>query len=142
MLALSSLGVFVVFLDTTIVNVAFETIGRSFHTTTGHLSWVLNIYSLVFAAALIPAGRLADRYGRERVFLIGMTGFGLMSALCGLAPSSTVLIIARGLQGAFAALTIPTLLALILPEFPPSRRPAAIGTTPTGSSAPWACSAD
>ncbi|MGW2939169.1 MFS transporter, partial [Streptomyces sp. NPDC001156] len=99
-LALSSLGVFVVFLDTTIVNVAFETIGRSFHTTTGHLSWVLNIYSLVFAAALIPAGRLADRYGRKRVFLIGMTGFGLMSALCGLAPSATVLIIARGLQGA------------------------------------------
>ncbi|MGW2939894.1 MFS transporter, partial [Streptomyces sp. NPDC001156] len=99
-LALSSLGVFVVFLDTTIVNVAFETIGRSFHATTGHLSWVLNIYSLVFAAALIPAGRLADRYGRKRVFLIGMTGFGLMSALCGLAPSATVLIIARGLQGA------------------------------------------
>ncbi|MFD8006243.1 MFS transporter [Streptomyces mirabilis] len=134
-LALSSLGVFVVFLDTTIVNVAFETIGRSFHTTTGHLSWVLNIYSLVFAAALIPAGRLADRYGRKRVFLIGMTGFGLMSALCGLAPSATVLIIARGLQGAFAALAIPTSLALILPEFPPARRPAAIGTWGTMAAA-------
>ncbi|MGI5517943.1 MFS transporter [Streptomyces sp. CA-106131] len=134
-LALSSLGAFVVFLDTTIVNVAFETIGSSFHTTIGHLSWVLNIYSLVFAAALIPAGRLADRYGRKRVFLIGMTGFGLMSALCGLAPSATVLIIARGLQGAFAALTIPTSLALILPEFPPSRRPAAIGTWGTMAAA-------
>ncbi|MGW1811407.1 MFS transporter [Streptomyces sp. NPDC002078] len=134
-LALSSLGVFVVFLDTTIVNVAFETIGHSFHTTTGHLSWVLNIYSLVFAAVLIPAGRLADRYGRKHVFLIGMTGFGLMSALCGLAPSVTVLIIARGLQGVFAALTIPTSLALILPEFPPSRRPAAIGTWGTMAAA-------
>jgi EmrB/QacA subfamily drug resistance transporter len=134
-LALSSLGVFVVFLDSTIVNVAFETLGHSFHTTTGHLSWVLNIYSLVFAAALIPAGRLADRYGRKRIFLIGMTGFGLMSALCGLAPSATVLIIARGLQGAFAALTIPTSLALILPEFPPARRPAAIGTWGTMAAA-------
>lgn len=54
-LAISSLGVFVVFLDTTIVNVAFETISRSFHTTTDHLAWVLNAYSLVFAAVLIPA---------------------------------------------------------------------------------------
>ena len=72
MLALGSLGMFVVFLDTTIVNIAFPTISRSFHTTTGHLAWVLNAYSLVFAAMLIPAGRLADRYGRKRIFLIGL----------------------------------------------------------------------
>ena len=70
-LALGSLGMFVVFLDTTIVNIAFPTISRSFHTTTGHLAWVLNAYSLVFAAMLIPAGRLADRYGRKRMFLVG-----------------------------------------------------------------------
>ncbi|GAA3438251.1 MFS transporter [Kutzneria kofuensis] len=127
-LALSSLGVFVVFLDTTIVNVAFETIGRGFRTTTEHLSWVLNIYSLVFAAALIPAGRLADRYGRKRVFLIGMTGFAVTSALCGLAVNVPVLIIARALQAAFAALAIPASLALVLPEFPASRRSVAIGT--------------
>jgi EmrB/QacA subfamily drug resistance transporter len=127
-LALSSLGVFVVFLDTTIVNVAFETISRSFHTTTGHLAWVLNAYSLVFAAVLIPAGRLADRYGRKRVFLIGMTGFALTSALCGAAPGAGVLIGGRALQAAFAALVTPTSLALVLPEFPPARRPVAIGT--------------
>ncbi|MDX6353832.1 MAG: hypothetical protein QOF98_735 [Streptomyces sp.] len=127
-LALSSLGVFVVFLDTTIVNVAFETISHSFHTTTGRLAWVLNAYSLVFAAALIPAGRLADRYGRKRVFLIGSAGFALMSALCGIAPSAGVLIAGRALQAGFAALVIPTSLALVLPEFPPSRRPVAIGT--------------
>ena len=65
-LALGSVAAFAVFLDTTIVNVAFETISRSFGTTTGHLSWVLNSYSLVFAAVLIPSGRLADRYGFRR----------------------------------------------------------------------------
>ena len=127
-LALGSLGAFVVFLDTTIVNVAFIAISHSFHSTTDRLAWVLNAYSLVFAAALIPAGRLADRYGRKRLFLVGMSGFALMSALCGLAPNAGVLIGGRALQAAFAALITPTSLALILPEFPPERRPFAIGT--------------
>jgi len=127
-LALASLGSFVVFLDTTIVNVAFEAISRSFHSDTDRLAWVLNAYSLVFAAALIPAGRLADRYGRKRLFLLGIGGFALMSALCGLAPSAGVLIGARALQAGFAALITPTSLALILPEFPPARRHFAIGT--------------
>jgi EmrB/QacA subfamily drug resistance transporter len=127
-LALSSFGAFVMFLDTTIVNTAFETISRSFGTGAGHLSWVLNAYSLVFAAMLVPAGRLADRYGRKRVFLIGLTGFAAMSALCGAAPDVNVLIGARALQAAFAALVTPTSLALVLPEFPPERRPVAIGT--------------
>ena len=127
-LALASLGAFVVFLDTTIVNVAFVAISHSFHSDTDRLAWVLNAYSLVFAAALIPAGRLADRYGRKRLFLIGMSGFAVMSALCGLAPDAGVLIGGRALQAAFAALITPTSLALILPEFPPERRPFAIGT--------------
>ena len=127
-LALGSLGVFVVFLDTTIVNIAFTTISRSFHTTTGHLAWVLNAYSLVFAAMLIPAGRLADRYGRKRVFLIGLVGFALMSALCGIAPNADVLIAGRALQAVFAALVVPTSLALILPEFPAERRHVAVGS--------------
>jgi EmrB/QacA subfamily drug resistance transporter len=127
-LALASLGAFVVFLDTTIVNVAFEAISRSFHSDTDRLAWVLNAYSLVFAAALIPAGRLADRYGRKRLFLLGIGGFALMSALCGLAPNAGTLIGARALQAVFAALITPTSLALILPEFPPARRPFAIGT--------------
>jgi len=116
------------FLDTTIVNVAFETISRSFGTTAGHLSWVLNAYSLVFAAVLIPSGRLADRYGRKRLFLAGLAGFAVFSALCGAAPSTGLLIASRALQGAFAALVVPTSLALVLPEFPPERRHVAIGT--------------
>ncbi|HSZ40045.1 MAG TPA: MFS transporter [Trebonia sp.] len=127
-LALGSVAAFAVFLDTTIVNVAFETISRSFGTTAGHLSWVLNAYSLVFAAVLIPSGRLADRYGRKRVFLVGLGGFAAFSAICGAAPGAGVLIAARALQGAFAALLVPTSLTLVLPEFPPSRRHVAIGT--------------
>ncbi len=127
-LALGSLGAFVVFLDTTIVNIAFQTISHGFHTTTGHLAWVLNAYSLVFAALLIPAGRFADRYGRKRIFLIGLTGFAVMSALCGLAPDAGVLIAGRALQAIFAALVVPTSLALVLPEFPGSRRHIAVGT--------------
>jgi len=127
-LALGSLGVFVVFLDTTIVNIAFPTISRSFQTSTGHLAWVLNAYSLVFAAMLIPAGRLADRYGRKRIFMIGLAGFAAMSAMCGLAPGVDVLIGGRALQAIFAALVVPSSLALILPDFPPARRHIAIGT--------------
>jgi EmrB/QacA subfamily drug resistance transporter len=127
-LILGSLGMFIVFLDTTIVNVAFETISHSFHTTTNHLAWVLNAYSLVFAAMLIPAGRIADRYGRKRVFLIGLTGFAAVSALCGAAPGVGILIGARALQAVFAALVVPTSLALILPEFSLARRHIVVGT--------------
>ncbi|HJP79591.1 MAG TPA: MFS transporter [Pseudonocardiaceae bacterium] len=134
-LALGSLGVFVVFLDTTIVNIAFPTISRSFHTTTGGLAWVLNAYSLVFAAMLIPAGRLADRYGRKRTFLIGLVGFAAMSALCGIAPDTGVLVAGRALQAVFSALVVPTSLALILPEFPAQRRHVAVGTWGTMSAA-------
>jgi EmrB/QacA subfamily drug resistance transporter len=127
-LVLGSLSVFVVFLDTTVVNVAFETISRSFGATPGHLSWVLNVYSLVFAAVLIPAGRLADRYGRKRLFLVGLGGFAAFSAACGAAPDAGVLVAARALQGVFAALVVPSSLALVLPEFPVTRRHVAIGT--------------
>ncbi|HEV2634669.1 MAG TPA: MFS transporter [Actinocrinis sp.] len=127
-LALGSLGAFMVFLDTTIVNIAFETISHSFHTTAGHLAWVLNVYSLVFAAMLIPAGRIADRYGRKRIFMIGLAGFAGMSALCGLAPDTGVLIAGRGLQAVFSAFVVPTSLALVLPEFPANRRHVAVGT--------------
>ncbi|WP_194910981.1 MFS transporter [Catenulispora rubra] len=127
-LLLGSFGVFLVFLDGTIVNIAFETISHSFHTTTGRLSWVLNAYSLVFAAMLIPAGRIADRYGRKRMFITGLAGFAVMSALCGIAGDPNVLIAGRALQAAFAALVVPTSLALILPEFPGIRRHVAVGT--------------
>jgi len=127
-LLLGSLGMFVVGLDTTIVNIAFTTIGGSLHASAGRLAWVLNVYSLVFAALLIPAGWAADRYGRKRVFLAGLVGFAAMSALCAAAPDIWVLIARRGLQAVCAAFLVPSSLALILREFPPARRPMAVGT--------------
>ncbi|MGW2921448.1 MFS transporter [Streptomyces angustmyceticus] len=127
-LALTSLGVFIVFLDTTIVNVAFDTIGHSFDAGITRLVWVLNGYTLVFAAFLIPAGQLADTYGRKRLFQIGLVGFALSSALCGLAPGLGILIAARAAQGIFGAVIVPTSMALLLHAFPRERRATAIST--------------
>ncbi len=126
-LAVTSIGVFVVFLDATIVNVAFESITRSFHTTTAGLSWVLNAYALVLTALLVPAGRLVDQFGRRRLFQIGLIGFAVTSAGCGLASGTATLVAARALQAVFAAILVPSSLALLLPEFPAQKRSAAVG---------------
>jgi EmrB/QacA subfamily drug resistance transporter len=127
-LTLVSVATFVASLDLFIVNIAFPDIAADFGgASVGELSWVLNAYAIVFAALLVPAGRLADRTGRRRGFLGGLALFVLGSALCGLAPSVAALVAARVLQAAGAALLVPTSLALLLPEFEPRDRPAAIG---------------
>ena len=95
-LLVTGVAVFMAFLDVTIVNVAFPSIGQAFPTTSlAGLSWVLNAYNIVFAALLVPAGRLADLLGRRRMFFVGMGLFLAASALCGLAPSAEFLIGAR-----------------------------------------------
>ena len=115
------------FLDVTIVNVAFPDIERDFpEASRADLSWVLNAYNIVFAALLVPAGRLADLVGRRRMFLIGVGAFVAASVLCGLAASPEVLVAARVLQAAAGAILVPTSLALLLPEFPPERRATAV----------------
>ena len=125
-LLVTGVAVFMAFLDVTIVNIAFPSIGRAFpETSLAGLSWVLNAYNIVFAALLVPAGRLADLLGRRRMFFTGMGLFLAASAACGLAPSAEVLIGARVLQAAGAALLVPTSLGLLLPEFPPERRASA-----------------
>ena len=125
-LLVTGVAVFMAFLDVTIVNVAFPSIREAFPTTSlAGLSWVLNAYNIVFAALLVPAGRLADLLGRRRIFFVGMGLFLAASALCGLAPSAEVLIGARVVQAAGAALLVPTSLGLLLPEFPPERRATA-----------------
>jgi EmrB/QacA subfamily drug resistance transporter len=127
-LIVTSLGVFMVSLDTTIVNVAFPAIQTTFPAATRlDLSWVLNAYFIVFAALLVSAGRLADLVGRRRVFFGGLNLFTAASALCGLAPSPPWLVAARAVQAVGAAALIPASLALLLPAFESSRRATAVG---------------
>ena len=124
-----ALAVFMSSLDLFIVNLAFPYIGRQYPgTSLGSLSWVLNAYTIVFAAVLVPAGRWADRVGRRRVFVIGLAAFSIGSLLCGLAPGVTALIAARIIQACGAGLMVPASLSLLLASVPASARAAAIGT--------------
>jgi EmrB/QacA subfamily drug resistance transporter len=123
-----SLAVFMSSLDLFIVNIALPAIRHGFAgSSVSRLSWVLNAYAIVFAALLVPAGALADRFGRRRAFIGGLIVFALGSLLCGAAPSAQTLVLARVIQAVGAAFLIPTSLGLLLPEFAPSRRPTAIG---------------
>lgn len=126
MLFSTGLAVFAVFLDTTIGFVTFQAIGETFPTSPSTLSWVLNAYTLVFGAMLIPAGRLADRIGRRKVFLTGVVVFTVGSMACGLAPSLGLLIAAQALEAIGAALLIPSSLALLLRAFDASRIPVVV----------------
>ena len=126
-LASTSLAVFAVFLDTTILFVAFPAIRADFsEVSPSTLSWVLNAYTIVFAALLIPAGRLADRIGRRRTFLAAVVVFTIASMLCGLAPTAGLLVAARILQAVGAAALVPSSLALVLQTFPRSKIPVAV----------------
>jgi EmrB/QacA subfamily drug resistance transporter len=124
-----SLAVFMSSLDLFIVNLAFPYIGREYAgTSLSNLSWVLNGYTIVFAAVLVPAGRWADRVGRRRLFVAGMITFSLGSLLCGIAPGVAALIAARVIQAAGAGLMVPASLSLLLAAVPPAARARAIGT--------------
>src|SRR4051794_7385563 len=125
-LLVTSVAVFMSFLDVTIVNIAFPDIRASFpESSLSQLSWILNAYSIVFAAALVPAGRLADRFGRRRFFFLGTFVFLGASVACGAAGSVDVLIGARAVQALGGAMLVPASLGLLLPEFPLERRATA-----------------
>ena len=134
-LAISSVAVFMSFLDVTIVNVAFPELEKEFaESTRADLSWVLNAYNVLFAALLVPAGRLADVVGRKRMFIVGVVVFMVASALCGLAGSVETLVAARLLQAVGGAILVPTSLSLLLPEFPATQRATATAIwTATGA---------
>lgn len=126
-LVVTALGIFMTFLDATIVNVAFPSIQADFPAAgLPELSWVLNGYNAVIAAVLLPAGRLADLLGRRRVFLVGLAVFVVGSLLCGVAPSVLVLIAARVVQAIGAGMIVPASLALLLSAFDAERRAAAV----------------
>jgi EmrB/QacA subfamily drug resistance transporter len=116
------------FLDATAVTVALPSIGRELHASLAGLQWTINAYTLTLAALILLGGSLGDRYGRRRVFLIGVAWFALASLLCGVAQSTEQLIAARGIQGIGGALLTPGSLALIQSSFRPEDRARAIGT--------------
>src|SRR4030081_2000613 len=115
------LGAAIVFLDSTVVGVALPRIGIELKSSLlGVLeaqAYVYSGYLLTLSSLLVLAGALADYYGRRRMFIIGLAGFGVSSVLCGLAPSIEILIAARVLQGVFGALLVPGSLALISAAF-------------------------
>src|SRR5918992_876192 len=126
-LAIVSAGLMLATIDLFIVNIAFPTLQRSFHgAPLSTLSWVLNGYTIVFAALLVPAGRLADRTSLKRSFLVGVAVFTLGSALCAAANGVGVLIAARVVQAAGAAVMVPCSLGLLLAAFPAERRLGAV----------------
>jgi EmrB/QacA subfamily drug resistance transporter len=125
-LAVTATAGFMSLLDVTIVNIAFPALRRAFpHDSLAELSWVISGYAIVFAALLVPGGRLADRIGRKRLFLTGVTIFLVGSALCGAAVSVAMLVAARLFQAVGGALVLPSSLSLLLPEFPLERRATA-----------------
>jgi MFS family permease len=119
---------FVDVLDVNASVVALPLIARDFGLSESGLQWVVTAYVLVFAGCLLVSGRLADTYGRRRIFAAGLAVFTVASLVCGLAPSATALVLARALQGLGAALTAPAALALIVDAFPGDRRAVAVWT--------------
>ncbi|WP_434975430.1 MFS transporter [Streptomyces mesophilus] len=113
--------------DVTIVNVAIPTITRDEGATASQIQWITAGYALAFAAGLITGGRLGDIYGRKRLFLIGIAGFTLASALCGFAANPDMLVASRILQGATAALMVPQVLSIVHATFPAHERGKVFG---------------
>ncbi|MEU5110899.1 MFS transporter [Streptomyces longwoodensis] len=127
-LAVCCLSMFLVGLDTTIVNVGLPAIGRGVRVGTRGLEWIVDAYTLVLASCLISSGALADRFGRRRVFQCGLAVFGTASLLCALAPSAGLLITARAVQGIGASMLSPVALAIVVNAMTdPKERAQAIG---------------
>jgi EmrB/QacA subfamily drug resistance transporter len=126
-LILAALAAFMTALDTLVVTTALDTIRRDLDASVSQLEWTVNAYNLSFAVLLMTAAGVGDRFGRRRLFVAGIALFALASAACAIAPSVGVLIAARAVQGAGAALVTTLALALIGAAFPPERRGSALG---------------
>jgi EmrB/QacA subfamily drug resistance transporter len=121
------LGSSLAMLDATVVNVALPRLGQELHADFGGLQWVINAYTLTLASFILLGGALGDRYGRRRIFMLGVAWFAIASVLCGLAPSVELLAVGRALQGVGGALLTPGSLAIIAATFHPGDRSRAVG---------------
>ncbi len=121
------IGSGVAFLDGTVVTLALPNIAQSLNTSFSSLQWVINGYSLTLASLMLIGGSLGDIFGRKKIYMTGLAGFGIASLLCSLAPNDVSLIIFRALQGIFAALLVPGGLAIINTNFPKEARGRKIG---------------
>jgi MFS family permease len=143
------LGSSIAFLDATVVNVALPTIGTELHASVAGLQWIVNGYTLTLASLILIGGSLGDRFGRRRVFVVGIIWFAAASLLCGLAPTSQGLVAARALQGVGGALLTPGSLAILQASFAPGDRaqlahgrgcpesPLRLGHSSAGGSSGW-----
>lgn len=120
-------GSAVAMLDATTVNVALPALGRDLDASVADLQWTINAYTLSVASLILLAGSLADRFGRRRIFMIGVSWFALASLLCAVAPNVQLLIAARALQGVGGALLTPGSLAILQASFRPEDRARAVG---------------
>jgi EmrB/QacA subfamily drug resistance transporter len=127
-LAVVLIGMFMAIIDVSIVNVAIPSISKDLHASFSEVEFVVAAYVLAYGALLITGGRLGDIFGRKPLFLIGLSGFTVASAVCGTAPNATVLIIARALQGVSGALVFPQVLAVIQVTFQGRELTRALGT--------------
>ncbi|HEY4096270.1 MAG TPA: MFS transporter, partial [Baekduia sp.] len=126
-LAVASIAAFMTSIDMMVVTTALPALRRSLGGDVGALEWTVNAYLLAFACLLLTASGLGDRFGRRRVFTVGLAGFAASSAAAALAPSIGVLVAARAAQGAAAALVLPLTLTMISEAFAPEARGRAIG---------------
>ena len=129
------LGSAVVFVDGTVVNVALPALREDLDAGLATQQWVVEAYLLTLGSLILLGGSMGDLYGRRRIFATGVAGFGVTSLLCGIAPGAGFLIAARGLQGVFGALLVPSSLAIITSTFHDHERAAAIGTWTAWTSA-------
>ena len=126
-LVLASLGLFMVALDTFVVTTALPVLRVDLGASLSDLEWTVNAYNLAFACLLLTGAALGDRFGRRRMFTLGLVLFTAASAAAALSPSVTVLIAARAFQGAGAAVVMPLTLTLISEAFPAEKRGMAVG---------------
>lgn len=126
-LAVVGLGLFMAFLDASIVWISLPAMMQSFKADVATISWVVNAYNLVYATVLVTGGKIADQFGRRRTYAIGVIFFGVFSIACALAPSAAWLIGFRALQGLAAAFMVPATLALVMVAYPTEKLGAGLG---------------